>query len=306
MPNTRLWPRSTPSKTQFKQWGQQRVGGDVRRQQAGNTAAPARVNPRQVDRFEAAPARANGPVLQPNQPNAFTSTGSSNVQSQIDTAARSRDWKKTAPLMQQTTLDNCGPAAVAMLARSAGSYGEQHLGDEELIRRIGSGYLNRAGPGGVQVNDMGFMMNNAGLVIDSASAPKGAEVEGYVKDRLLSGQKMLALLDGHMLQGTQGAGASPHWVVIDGVDSNGQFVVKDPALGKALSVNGATLRASLESGERATGASGLLAVEPKTQFGADRNHGLLNGAAGMGSRPMNNGKGVGTRTASASGSREST
>jgi hypothetical protein len=122
----------------------------------------------------------------------------------------------------------------------------------------------------------------------------------------MSGQKMLALLDGHTLAGQQGAGVSPHWVVIDGVDDNGQFVVKDPALGKALSVDGATLRASRESSERATGSSGLLAVEPKNQFGVDRSHGLINGAAGVGANPMGNGNGGGSRVSSSPGSREST
>ncbi len=309
----RLRNSPPPGATTFTGVTPQKAEEVPSQQQAGNAGASSQVSS-QLDGFEAAPAKAQGPALQPAtftdaaaQPQAALQPGgSSNLQQEIDFAAQSKDWKKPAPVMAQTTLDNCGPAAAAMLARSAGSFGEQHLSDAELMQRIGSGYLNREGPGGVQVKDMGFMLNNAGLVIDSAASPEGAEVEGYMLDRLQSGQKLMALLDGHTLEGVQGEGVSSHWVVIDGVDDNGNFVVKDPALGKALSVDAATISASLANNQRETGSSGFLAIEPKTQFGADRSHGLINGAAGVGSDPISDGLGGGSRIGTSSGSREST
>ncbi len=239
------------------------------------------------------------------QADRFEAGGTTPVQKRIDAAATSKAWKTHTPVIKQTTPDNCGPAAVAMLTRSAGTYNEKSLSDKELVRQLGNGFVNRTAAGGVSVNDMGRMMSTAGLVVDKAASPKPEEVVGFMHKRLQAGQKMVALLDGHTLEGVKGAGVSPHWVVIDGLDNKGRFVVKDPALGKALSVDGATIRASLEKG-RLKGSSGLLAVEPKNQFGVERGHGLELAAAGKGLRPVRNGSGIGSRVATSSTTREST
>jgi predicted double-glycine peptidase len=246
---------------------QQRVDQAVTQRKSGG-ATPVAQSPRSSwgsDRFEAAPA-------QVNQRSGGNTTGS--LQQRINDAAGRKDWKREAPVIRQTTGYNCGSAVVAMLTRAAGSYGEKHLSDKELIQRVGQGYQRTDG---VHVDDMAKMMNDAGLVVDSAALPKSEDVGGYMRERLLDGQKLVAFVDGNSLAGFQGEKASAHWVLVDGIDSNGRFIVKDPALGKAISVDAQSMAASLDRAKRETGSAGFLAVEPRTQFGRDRDHGLLNG-----------------------------
>jgi len=264
----------------------QRVDQAVTQRKSGGATPVPRLS-LGADRFEAAPAKVNQKV---NQLSGGNATGS--LQQQIDTAARSKDWKREAPVLRQTTGYNCGSAVVAMLTRSAGSYGEKHLSDKELIQRVGQGYQRTEG---VHVDDMGKMMNDAGLVIDSAALPRSEDVGGYMREHLLQGQKLVAFVDGNSLAGFKGEKASAHWVLVDGIDSNGRFIVKDPALGKSLSVDAQSMAASLDRAKRETGSAGFLAVEPKNQFGKDRSHGLLNGVSGFSN--MTPGTAIGSRAA---------
>lgn len=200
------------------------------------------------------------------------------VQQQIQNASRTlADWKSDVPTMKQTTANNCGATVGAMLVRAMG--GGQGLTDAQLIDKVGQGFVDK---NGVQPSDMNAMLGRAGLKVTRADAPQSAQaLQTELMESLQWGKKTAALLDANTLEKNGQKGVSPHWVVIDGTDAKGNFVVKDPALGKALSVSADQLQHSLNACAKATGTSGFIGIEPRVQFGHDTGPGTLDIPRGL-------------------------
>jgi hypothetical protein len=114
---------------------------------------------------------------------------------------------------------NCGPAVVAMLARGHGKL--SHLNDAQLVQQLGQGVVTRDGTSPEGIAQM----------MERADVPLGGEAlgAGYtdaeLKDHLLKGNKLIAQVRSSSPESQQG---SAHYVVIEGMTRNGNYVVSDP------------------------------------------------------------------------------
>lgn len=114
---------------------------------------------------------------------------------------------------------NCGPAVVAMLARSAGKLG--HLNDAQLVSELGKGVVTEKGssPEGIAT-----MMARAGVSPDGTALGAGY-TDAQLKEHLGKGNKMIAQVRSSNPNSQKD---SAHYVVIEGQTRNGNLIVSDP------------------------------------------------------------------------------
>ncbi|HLL03998.1 MAG TPA: C39 family peptidase [Myxococcaceae bacterium] len=114
---------------------------------------------------------------------------------------------------------NCGPAVVAMLARSAGKLG--HLNDAQLVSELGKGVVTEKGtsPEGIAT-----MMARAGVSPDGQALGAGY-TDAQLKEHLGKGNKMVAQVRSSNPNSQKD---SAHYVVIEGQTRNGNYIVSDP------------------------------------------------------------------------------
>jgi hypothetical protein len=118
---------------------------------------------------------------------------------------------------------NCGPAAMAMLARDLG-YGAG-MTDAQLINHLG-GIGGTNSTEGTNVNGIVAMANAMGK---NAQIHQGTDVS-WMADQLRQGKQVVALGDFHAMPPHQDEGrTSGHFVTVTGMDANGNFLVRDPA-----------------------------------------------------------------------------
>ncbi|HEX8702697.1 MAG TPA: hypothetical protein VF815_27935 [Myxococcaceae bacterium] len=116
-------------------------------------------------------------------------------------------------------LFNCGPAVVAMAARSLGKL--DHLNDAQLVQQLGQGVVTRKGTSPEGIAQM----------MERADVPLGGEAlgAGYtdaeLKAHLLKGNKLIAQVRSSNPESQQG---SAHYVLIEGMTPSGNYVVSDP------------------------------------------------------------------------------
>jgi predicted double-glycine peptidase len=118
---------------------------------------------------------------------------------------------------------NCGPTAMAMLARSMGI--GAGMTDAQLINHLGEiGGTNSTE--GTNVNGIVAMANAMG---QNAQVNTGTDVS-WMADQLRQGKQIVALGDFHAMPPHQDdARTSGHFVTVTGMDANGNFLVRDPA-----------------------------------------------------------------------------
>ena len=120
-------------------------------------------------------------------------------------------------------LFNCGPAVVAMAARGLGRLG--HLNDAQLVSQLGQGVVTAQGSSPEGIAQM----------MERADVPLGGEAlgAGYadaeLKDHLLKGNKLIAQVRSSNPQSQQD---SAHYVLVEGMTRNGNYVVSDPLADK--------------------------------------------------------------------------
>lgn len=114
---------------------------------------------------------------------------------------------------------NCGPAVVAMLARSAGKLG--HLNDAQLVSELGKGVVTEKGtsPDGIAT-----MMARAGVSPDGQALGAGY-TDAQLKEHLGKGNKMVAQVRSSNPNSQKD---SAHYVVIEGQTRSGNYIVSDP------------------------------------------------------------------------------
>jgi hypothetical protein len=114
---------------------------------------------------------------------------------------------------------NCGPAAVAMVARGWGK--KSHLNDAQLITHLAKGNVTQEGttPQGIA-----SMLERANVPI-AGKAHAGRFDNGYVKDHLKKGHTLIAQV---AITDKKTGERSPHYVVVRKMTEDGKYVVSDP------------------------------------------------------------------------------
>jgi hypothetical protein len=113
---------------------------------------------------------------------------------------------------------DCAPAVVAMLARAAGTGG--NLSDAQLIKELGQGLV---GPDGTEPKDMPAMLERAGLPV-AGKALAGRYSDQDVAQHLNQGHALIAQVEARDERGT----TSSHYVTVQGMTPQGNYVVSDP------------------------------------------------------------------------------
>lgn len=164
-------------------------------------------------------------------------------------------WKSIAPVLQQTSETDCGAAAAAMLLRAKG--GKEGVSDEQLVKDLGSVYSTREGTTPKQLSKM---LAHEGIKVKQGTSQLD---KGALDGTLSTGGKAVAMVDSNKI--VPGGEAKPagkaHWVVIDGMDDKGQYMVKDPSNASSYFVKADTLANAVSSTRQTNQAGGMLLVE---------------------------------------------
>jgi hypothetical protein len=164
-------------------------------------------------------------------------------------------WKSVAPVIQQTSDTDCGPAAAAMLARAKG--GKEGVSDKELVNDLGARHSSQEGTTPQQLSKM---LADEGIKVKEGTATLD---KGALDGTLTSGGKAVAMVDSNKI--VPGGAAKPagkaHWVVIDGMDDKGRYMVKDPGNASSYFVKADTLAKALDSTRQTNQSGGMLLVE---------------------------------------------
>ncbi len=163
-------------------------------------------------------------------------------------------WERSSQVVKQSGNENCGAAAVATLASATGDTSvtnEQRM--NELTQQFGTG----EGATPAQVSEM---LTAQGLKVTSGDATLD---EQALDTSLRQGGKAMVMVDSNLVNpATQDQGpGTPHWVVVDGMDKEGNYLVKDPGTGGSYYVSPEQLGTSMEATRESTGGGGILTVE---------------------------------------------
>jgi hypothetical protein len=127
---------------------------------------------------------------------------------------------------------DCAPAVVAMLARAMGGGG--NLSDAALIKQLGQGLV---GADGTKPEDMPQMLERAGLPI-SGQALAGRYDDKDVARHLSQGHTLIAQVEARDGRGT----TSSHYVSVQGMTPQGNYIVSDPLAGQPYELSPEQLR----------------------------------------------------------------
>jgi hypothetical protein len=126
---------------------------------------------------------------------------------------------------------DCAPAVVAMLARAMGGGG--NLSDAALIKQLGQGLV---GADGTKPEDMPQMLERAGLPI-SGQALAGRYDDKDVAKHLQEGHTFIA-----QVEAREGGATSSHYVAVQGMTPQGNYIVSDPLAEKPYELTPEQLR----------------------------------------------------------------
>lgn len=129
---------------------------------------------------------------------------------------------------------DCAPAVVAMLARAMGGGG--NLSDAALIKQLGQGLV---GADGTKPEDMPQMLERAGLPI-SGQALAGRYDDQDVARHLQEGHTLIA-----QVEARDGGATSSHYVAVQGMTPQGNYIVSDPLAEKPYELTPEQLRTQI-------------------------------------------------------------
>ena len=192
-------------------------------------------------------------------------------------------WATSTPVLQQTEDANCGAAAAAMLVRAKA--GKADKSDSELMGELENQFASKEGTTPQQLSKM---LAHEGIEVKKGDA--GLD-KGALDEALHTGNKALAMVDSNQLS-TRGKAQEPgkaHWVVIDGMDDKGRYMVKDPGNGSSYYVKPEELNKAISTGREQHQSGGVMIVEntrsqaPEpvlAEEGAKKSEALGNGQGG--------------------------
>lgn len=161
----------------------------------------------------------------------------------------------SAPVLRQTTDDNCGAAAAVMAAGSRGQ--ASGVSAEQRMAQLESQFTDGKGTSAQELAKMlgseGMKVNQAAFKFDQAT----------VDETLKKGGKLMAMVDSAQI--TPGSDPSKtggaHWVVVDGKDDKGNYTVKDPATGSSYGVDFNHLTNAVDQNWFKHNSGGMMLVE---------------------------------------------
>ncbi|AKJ01222.1 papain like cysteine protease AvrRpt2 [Archangium gephyra] len=164
-------------------------------------------------------------------------------------------WSSSTPVLQQTEDANCGAAAAAMLTKAKG--GKEAVSDAELMGELGGRFASREG---TTPKQMANMLAHEGMKVKAGTTSVDKDA---LESTLKSGGKAVAMVDSNEIskKGSAQAPGKAHWVVIDGMDDQGRFMVKDPGSASSYFVKGEELNKAIDTGRNTHQAGGVLLVE---------------------------------------------
>jgi hypothetical protein len=217
-----------------------------------------------------APAAPTSPTSPASTPAPFV-PGSSDLFEQVSKVQK--EWEaKFAEVVQAIApeLEQLAPVEAKSLKNLANSVNESRnvvAGDQfekgkwssatQLMDELGSRYGTKDG---TTPKQMASMLANEGIAVKgSTTAVDKNALEGTLK----SGGKAVAMVDSNEIS-TKGSAQAPgkaHWVVIDGMDDQGRFMVKDPGSASSYFVKGEELNKAIDTGRNAHQSGGVLLLE---------------------------------------------
>jgi len=161
----------------------------------------------------------------------------------------------SAPVLRQTSDDNCGATAALMAAGSRGK--TAGVSDAQRVQELESAFTDGKG---TTPQQLAKMLGHEGMAVNQAAF----KFDQYTVDETLKkGGKLLAMVDSNQI--TPGAdpqkAGGAHWVVIDGKDDQGNYTVKDPATGSSYGVDFNHLSSAVDNGWWKHNGGGMLLVE---------------------------------------------
>jgi hypothetical protein len=158
-------------------------------------------------------------------------------------------------VIQQTKGTDCGAATAAMLAHSTGQVTD--ASDSNLMNYLDSRFASAQGTTPRQLSDM---LAHEGMSVTRAETKVDPQA---LNEALGKGNKVAIMVDPDGLK-SGAAGASDgkaHWVVVDGMDAQGQYKVKDSSTGSSYSVGLEQLSGAVDSAWGKHSGGGMLVVE---------------------------------------------
>jgi hypothetical protein len=131
------------------------------------------------------------------------------------------------------------------------------VSDKQLIKDLGAVYSTREGTTPKQLSKM---LTHEGIKVKQGTSKLD---KGALDGTLITGGKAVAMVDSNKI--APGGEAKPagkaHWVVIDGMDDQGRYMVKDPGNASSYFVKPETLAKAVDSTRKTNQSGGMLLVE---------------------------------------------
>jgi len=163
-------------------------------------------------------------------------------------------------VVKQIGTSDCGPAAVASLMRANGR--ARLLPNGALVWGLAKELQFKHGTDlrgqGTRARDIVKMLNDHGMQAVGAGTLV-SEMAGFAA----KGNKFVAQIDFDR----NGQTNDSHWVAIDGINAQGQFLVKDPGTGTSYTLSAQQLQQAMDAGKAKNRGGGYIAVDPTSRVG---------------------------------------
>jgi hypothetical protein len=164
-------------------------------------------------------------------------------------------WASEAPVLRQKGNSDCGETVAAMFKGAK-------EGQERVQGEQGQGVVNdfksRFTQGdGTTPSEMADMLTSEGLEVKHSS--KSLE-RGAMDEALRNGDKAAVMLDSKISGSPDDVSGNAHWVLIDGMDNEGRYLVKDPSNGSSYYAKPEDVANAIDTNQGKRQAGGVLIV----------------------------------------------
>jgi len=164
-------------------------------------------------------------------------------------------WNSEAPVLQQEGTSDCGETVAAMFKGAKD-------GRESVEGERGQGVINdlksRFTKGdGTTPSEMADMLTSEGLEVKNST--KGLE-RNVMDEALRNGDKAAVMLDSKISGSPEDVSGNAHWVLIDGMDNQGRYLVKDPSNGSSYYAKPEDLANAINTSQSKSQSGGVLIV----------------------------------------------